>query len=225
VAPGSYVVLAVSDTGVGMDAATRERAFEPFFTTKEKGKGTGLGLSTVFGIVKQSQGQVRIESEPGRGTIFRVYLPRLASANAPLASPSSVPPPVSLQGSETILLVEDDGQLREAMVRILRQHGYTVLDAQNGGEALLICEQHAGPIQLLVSDALMPRMSGLQLAERLRQLRPGLPVLFVSGHDESAAGLPPTAPWLEKPFTPEMLARRVRALLDQSARDPLKVTG
>jgi signal transduction histidine kinase/CheY-like chemotaxis protein len=214
---GRYAVLDVTDTGEGMDATIRSRVFEPFFTTKEPGKGTGLGLATVYGIVKQSDGNVWVRSEPGHGTTFEVYLP-LAERGPEEEKPSQPEPATLPRGSETILLVEDEEAVGDLALEILRGQGYTVLSARHGAEALLTAEQHAGPIQLLLTDVVMPGMSGTELAERLSTFRPGIRVLFTSGYAGArathAGHTVASADLLQKPFTPETLARRVRQALD-----------
>ncbi|MFI5214686.1 MAG: PAS domain S-box protein [Gemmatimonadales bacterium] len=218
VPPGSYVLLRVSDTGVGMEAATQAHVFEPFFTTKEKGKGTGLGLATVYGIVKQSDGFISIESEPGRGATFNIYLPR-AGERVQLGSAQSARHAAA--GRETILLAEDEETVRGAVCESLRKYGYEVLVASNAESALRIAAATRAPIALLVADLVMPGMSGRDLAGLLIAQRPQLKVLFVSGYaDETVLEkgvLEPGLNLLLKPFTPEVLAQKVREVLAGSA--------
>ena len=213
---GPYAMLAVSDNGIGMDAATKARIFEPFFTTKEKGKGTGLGLSTVFGIVHQSGGTIEVYSEPGKGTTFKVYLPRVNQPHAGFSSSAAASAVVP--GHETVLLVEDEEGVRDIVREILESLGYTVLIAHEGDEALKMCERHPFPADLLMSDVVMPKMGGVELADKLRKLRPGLKVLFTSGYADIAvinAGLlAANVHFLQKPFTPAALSLKLREILD-----------
>jgi PAS domain S-box-containing protein len=211
VQPGSYVLLMVSDTGTGMSPEVQSRLFEPFFTTKEAGKGTGLGLSTVYGIVKQSGGSIWVYSEPGRGTTFRILLPAV-EAEAGLAAGVSVEAP---SGTETILVAEDEPEVRSFIRRILERRGYTVLEASNGREALEVARKYAGPIHLMMSDVVMPEMGGADLAEQFGAEHPGIPVLFISGYTNQIAwreGM--GAGYLQKPFTSASLLTQIRAVLD-----------
>jgi len=218
--PGSYAMIAVSDTGVGMDAATQARIFEPFFTTKEIGKGTGLGLATVYGIVKQSGGWIWVYSEPGQGTTFKIYLPCVTEAVPPAAVTPA--PPASVRGSETILLVEDDEMIRNLVPKVLKANGYRVLVAANGRDAERMAGQHEGPIHLLMTDVVMPGMNGREVAERLAAARAGLRVLYLSGYTDDAivhhGVLEPGVAFLQKPFTPAVLGRKVREVLDSPAK-------
>ena len=213
--PGPHVMLAVRDTGIGMDESVRRRIFEPFFTTKAQGKGTGLGLSMVYGIVKQSGGSVRFHSEPGHGAEFTVYLPQVFGAPAVRPAP---PPVTAAHGQETVLVVEDEPPLRELAARILVAAGYTVLQAANGADALALIAGHADPVHLVFTDVVMPGMNGRELVARLSVLRPGLRVLYTSGYTEDAilrhGVLDDPRRFLSKPYTPEALRRRIREALD-----------
>ncbi|MBM3773087.1 MAG: response regulator, partial [Acidimicrobiia bacterium] len=218
VLPGAYVMLAVTDSGEGMDAATRSRVFEPFFTTKPQGKGTGLGLATVYGIVKQTGGYIWVYSEPAHGTVFKVYLPLANVAQAP-----SVSPPVSEgRAFETILLAEDEESVRLLSAEVLRRSGFEVIDAQDGVEALRVARAFDRPIHLLLTDIVMPQMNGRELAEQIRAARPETKVLFMSGYTDHAVvhrELSAGAPFLQKPFTRDALVRKVRGLLHMVSPD------
>ncbi|HEY7513995.1 MAG TPA: ATP-binding protein, partial [Vicinamibacteria bacterium] len=214
---GPHVMLSVNDSGVGMDAETQRHIFEPFFTTKELGRGTGLGLATVYGIVKQSGGYITVESTVGKGTTFRIFLPRVEEKPPKAEAVASASAPA--RGRETILLVEDEDVVRELAREALQEGGYNVLEARHPGEALLVAErQRQDGLDLLLTDVVMPHMSGPQLAERLREHQPDLRVLFMSGYTDDAAlrhgVLRSEVFFLQKPFTPEVLARRVRETLD-----------
>ncbi len=213
---GPCAMLAVSDTGQGMDAETRSRIFEPFFTTKEAGKGTGLGLSTVYGIVRQHGGAIDVESAPGEGTTFRVFLPRVEGVSEAVEAAGGAA--VARNGSETVLLVEDEEGVRRVAVEILQEFGYEVLEATEATGALLIAERHPGPVHLLLTDVIMPQMGGPELAGRIGALRPGIRVLYMSGYTGEALGergaVAPDVALLHKPFTPAALGRAVREALD-----------
>jgi CheY-like chemotaxis protein len=214
--PGDFVKLSISDSGCGMDAETLAHVFEPFFTTKPEGGGTGLGLATVFGIVKQNQGAIRVYSEPGEGTSVSLYFPRVrGEAVAPVKSVEQ--PPTT--GVETILLVEDQAQLRRLAKRILTELGYTVLDAATPADALTLSEHHPGEIQLLLTDVIMPLMNGRDLEARVRQLRPGVKTIFMSGYPAETIAhrgvLDPGVDFVQKPFTGDSLALKVREVLSR----------
>ncbi len=217
--PGDYVMLAVSDTGIGMDETVMEHVFEPFFTTKDKERGTGLGLATCYGIVKLNGGSLSVESEPGRGSTFKVLLPRARSAVEPMprGTLADAPP-----GSETVLLVEDEPLVRAMALMALQEKGYRVLEATHGEEALRVAGEAGGPIHLMVTDVVMPQMGGVELAQRLLQMHPGLRVLFTSGYTEDAiadlTAKHPELAFLEKPFSSDQLVQRVRRLLDSAPR-------
>ncbi|MGH7226239.1 MAG: response regulator, partial [Gemmataceae bacterium] len=221
VQPGRFAMLAVTDTGCGMDAATQARIFEPFFTTKEVGKGTGLGLATVYGIVKQSGGSIYVYSEVGLGTSFKIYLPRAGKTGSSAAGTSLRPQtlPARRGGNETLLVVEDDESVRALTRTVLRNNDYKVIEASGPDEALRQVEKTSGSIHLLVTDVIMPSMSGPTLAERLTAMRPDMKVLFVSGYTDDAIvrhGLVQEGiAFLQKPFTPDALAGKVREILDR----------
>jgi CheY-like chemotaxis protein len=209
-------MLSVSDTGAGMTREVKERVFEPFFTTKETGKGTGLGLSTVYGIVKQTGGSVGVYSEPGKGTVFKIYLP-------PVDEPIEIFKEKFVKdlprGSETVLIVEDEEEVRKLAVQILQRQGYEVMEAPQGGDALLICEQHQNSVHLMLTDVVMPGMSSHQLAKRLKSLQPEMKVLYMSGYTDNTivqhGALAEKVDYISKPFTVDALARKVREVLDK----------
>jgi CheY-like chemotaxis protein len=216
VPPGQYVLLAVTDTGLGMDALTRSRIFEPFFTTKGSGRGTGLGLAMLQKFVRQSGGFVTVDSEPGEGTTFKIYLPTVA---LPIAPPRAAATGQSPSGSETVLVVEDDPAVCQFTEAVLRAAGYQVLSARHGADAMEVASQHTGPIHLLMTDVVMPVVGGHALAERFRELQPDGRVLFTSGYTPEAVSrrgiVIPAAQFIQKPYSPAALCRQVRAVLDR----------
>jgi CheY-like chemotaxis protein len=219
VAPGPYVLMAVSDTGLGMSAEVQAHIFEPFYTTKGPEKGTGLGLATVYGIIKQSGGNIWVYSEPGKGATFKVYLPRVdaAVAGATLVDPPLGPP----RGGQVVLLVEDDGKVREVVAVALREAGYVVLEADGGPAALAHLDGRAARVDLLIVDLVMPGMSGRDLVQRWRAVYPETRTLFISGYTDTIAyrqgDLPTGADFIQKPFAPIALARKVREVLERPA--------
>jgi two-component system, cell cycle sensor histidine kinase and response regulator CckA len=221
--PGSYVRLSASDTGTGMTPEVQAQIFEPFFTTKGPGKGTGLGLATVYGIVKQSGGFIWVYSEPERGTTFKIYLPREVEGT-PAAPPAAARPLQAPGGTETILVVEDEAQVRSLVRGVLDASGYTVLEARRGEDALRLGEQHAGPIHLLLTDVVIPGIHGRELARRLAARHPSLKVLFMSGYTDQVVVeqgmIEARAPFLQKPFSPESLRRKLREVLDSASPSP-----
>jgi CheY-like chemotaxis protein len=219
---GRYVMLAVTDSGVGMDEATRQRIFEPFFTTKEVGQGTGLGLSAVKGVVEQSGGFIEVHSEPGRGTAFQIYLPRVEGPAADSVQPDAG---ASLQGKETVLVVEDLAEVREFVAEALRAYGYQAILAEDAGQALLVCERESGRIDLVLTDVVMPKVGGKALADMLRERWPGIKVLFMSGYDDALmddGAREQIGEFIEKPFSPDQLAAKVREMLRSPDR-PVRI--
>jgi two-component system, cell cycle sensor histidine kinase and response regulator CckA len=216
--PGPYVQLAIADDGTGITPEVREHLFEPFFTTKERGKGTGLGLATVHGIVHQSGGAIRVDSELGQGARFTILLPQASEAPEALHPQPLRSPRRSRRGSEVVLLVEDEDNIREPAIEILEGRGYKVLAARDAAQALTLAEGHPGPIQVLVTDVVMPGQSGNQLAQQLSALRPGIRVLYISGYPEDAIAhhgvLNPEQHFLQKPFPPGRFLEKIREVLD-----------
>jgi CheY-like chemotaxis protein len=222
VIPGEHILLDVTDTGNGMDKETRNHIFEPFFTTKETGKGTGLGLSTVYGIIKQSNGHITVQSKPGHGTTFKIYFPVESDGLGDMKKITDIQKPTG--GSETVLLVEDEDIVRQMVSTILKNFGYSVMEASNGREAIRICKRHLNNgFHLLITDVIMPGMNGRELAEKLKADFTIMKVLYISGYTDDAIVtrevLDEEFPFLQKPFTPNALAKKVREILDgQSAK-------
>jgi CheY-like chemotaxis protein len=216
---GPYILLTVSDTGTGMDDVTKQRIFEPFFTTKEKGKGTGLGLSMVYGVVKQSNGYIDVFSTVGKGTTFKIYLPRIDQEPEERATKTTLSK--AFRGKETILLVEDEKNLCVLTRNLLEHYGYSVLEAESGAQALAISRQNTAPIHLLLTDIVMPGINGRALAQTLSKERPGIRVVYMSGYTGQTVGgqtiLSPGSHFLQKPFTREDLARKIREALEISS--------
>jgi CheY-like chemotaxis protein len=219
--PGPGILLSISDTGQGMDSETMGHLFQPFFTTKERGKGTGLGLSTVHGIIKQHHGDVWAHSILGHGTTFTIWLPQAAAAQQPIDM-SAPARQVSMPGDETILLVEDEENVRRLLRHVLAKRGYHVLEASHAEEALAIFNSEGNSIDLLLTDMVMPRMSGRELAERIQSVRPGIPVIYMSGYTDDVlvrtGALSPGMSFLQKPLRPEVLTSKVREALDAPAQ-------
>jgi CheY-like chemotaxis protein len=217
--PGEYVVLTFSDNGRGMDRSVQQRIFEPFFTTKGKDRGTGLGLATVFGIVKQNAGFINLESSVGRGSTFRLYFPRFHGEAEGKAAPEKT---AALCGRETVLVVEDEEQLLSLAVQVLREKGYIVHSAKSPEEAVLFCSQEREPIDLLVTDVVMPGMNGRELREQIEKIKPGMKVMYMSGYTETAGPLKDIVEagvdFLQKPFTPDAFAQKIREVLDGESR-------
>jgi CheY-like chemotaxis protein len=219
---GSYIKLSMKDTGSGMDKETQVHIFEPFFTTKEKGEGTGLGLATVYGIIKQSGGYIYVQSEKNKGSIFYLYFPRV---DEPLDSDiKTVKADTKFSGTETILVVEDQDEVRQLIVESLKHYGYQVFESPHGGSALLTCEQNPDKVDLIITDMVMPQMNGQQMVRRLLPLQPRAKVLFFSGYSEEMFSkqlvLDPGMVFIQKPFTPMELLRKIREILDSEKKGP-----
>ena len=218
VEPGSYVLLSISDTGMGMAKETRSHIFEPFFTTKEKGKSTGLGLATVYGIIKQSGGYIWVDSKPGMGTTFKIYLPH-TDEEITLDEKRDEPVDGNLKGKETVLIVEDEKDVRNLVCEILKLQGYNILESAHGDSALNICKKYDKPIHLILTDVVMPHISGSRLVELIKPIHPEMKTLYMSGYTDNAVVikgiLKPGDQFIQKPFTPVDLARKIRGILDK----------